>query len=108
MWLNGFYQTLEFELPDPSGTVRRFSGYRLRRIIAHASGRWSLDPGTGEYVDVEILHGWIGGGGRLVGLRWRSRDGRRFVCGLCCPKPDHDRWRRLLVRLRVPVPQQLS
>jgi len=96
------------EFPDPSGSVLRFSGYRIRRIIAHASGRWSLDVGDREYVDVELLHGWIGAGGRLVGLRWMSGERRRFVCGLCCREPTRDPWRRLLVRLRVPMPPRLS
>ena len=108
MWSNGFYQTLELELPDPSGVVLRFSGSGIRRVIAHASGRWSLDLGQDACFEVELLHGWIGGGGRLVGLRWMSREGCRFVCGLCCLDPDRDRWRRLLVRLRVPMPPRLS
>jgi len=86
----------------------RLSGFRVRRIIAHASGRWSLDLGNDECVEVELLHGWIAWGGRLVGLCWMSRERGRFVCGLCCLEPGLDRWRRLLVRLRVPMPAQLS
>lgn len=98
-----FCQTLEYVFPDPSGNIFRFSGFRLRRIVARADGRWFLVPNRGEGAIAELHAGWIAGGCRLVGLRWRTRAGDRFDCGLLCLRPAEPGWRRLLVRLRVPM-----
>jgi hypothetical protein len=72
-------------------------------MVAGADGRWFLVPTRGEGVIAELRAGWIAGGGRLVGLRWRTRAGDRFDCGLLCLRPNEAGWRRLLVRLRVPM-----
>lgn len=108
MWSNAFCQTVDFEFPDRSGAILRFSGFGLRRIIAHPSGDWSVVLKSGERVDVELVRGWAAGGMRAVGLQWEARDRRRFSCGLCCLSPSQDPWRRLLVRLRVPMSPRLS
>lgn len=108
MWSNGLSQTLELEFPDESGTVFRVFGLGIRRIVAHASGDWSLQLRSGERVRVRLRHGWIAASGRAIGLRWVSADRRRFACGICCVDPRRAGWRRLLVRLRVPMPGRLS
>jgi hypothetical protein len=108
MWSNAFYQTLEIELPDPSGTVIRLFGFGICRMIAHASGRWTLDTRGAGCIEARLQYGWIAGGGRLVGLCWMGEDGRRYACGWLSVRPELARWRRLLVRLRVPMPQRLT
>jgi len=107
MWSNAFHQTLELEFPDSSGTATRLFGFGIRRMIGHASGRWTLETRVGGYVEVRLCYGWVAAGGRLVGLCWTSEDGRRFTCGLLAFHPGRARWRRLLVRLRVPMLQRL-
>jgi len=102
MWSNAFCQTLELDFPDPEGVAHRFFGFNIRRIVAHASGAWSLQLRSGVRLDARLRHGWIAGAGHVVGLRWVTNGQRSFVCGLWCADPRRDGWRRLLVRLRVP------
>ncbi len=108
MWSNAFCQTLELEFPDGSGTFYRLFGFRIRRIVAHASGDWSLQLRSGERVRVRLEHGWIAASGRVVGLRWVGDQRSRYDCGIFCVEPRRADWRRLLVRLRVPMPGRLS
>lgn len=108
MWSNAFCRTLEIALPDPSGTIVRPFGFGICAIVAHVSGDWTLRLCGGEICDVQLRGGWIAGGGRAVGLRWISSDRRRFACGLISRDLEADDWRRLLVRLRVPMATQLS
>ncbi|MBT8442321.1 MAG: hypothetical protein KJO76_08045 [Gammaproteobacteria bacterium] len=100
---SAFCQILEFRLPDPSGNILRFSGFRLRRIVARTDGRWFLVPCRGDGAIADLQAGWVAAGGRLLGLRWKTRTGERFECGLLCLQPEEAGWRRLLVRLRVPM-----
>jgi hypothetical protein len=108
MWSNAFYQTLEIRLPDPAGSLVRPFGQRIQRILVHASGAWSLGLADGSAVDVSLRAGWIAAGGRAVALSWIADDRRRYVCMILCTRPEERRWRRLLVRLRVPMAAQLS
>jgi hypothetical protein len=108
MWSNAFCQTIDLGFPDPDGAMRRFAGARLTRIVAHASGRWLLELRSGERFAAELTHGWIAGGGRLVGLRWSARGRGPQSCCLYCAEPARDRWRRLLTRVRVPMATGLS
>jgi hypothetical protein len=108
MWSNAFHQTLEFKFPDSSGTATRLFGFGIRRMIGHASGCWTLETRSGGCVEGRLRHGWIAAGGRLVGLCWTSEDGHRYACVLLTVHPGRARWRRLLVRLRVPMLQRLT
>jgi hypothetical protein len=109
---NAFYQNLEFTFPDPAGNIYRLFGFRLRRLVARADGEWFVETDRIEGSLAELQAGWVAAGGRLVGLRWRIRDGggkgERVDCGLCCAQPELPDWRRLLVRLRVPMRAPLS
>ncbi len=117
MWSNGFYRTIELALADRAGSVVPLLGGRIATVVAHASGRWSLqltsaaasgDARGDEWLEVRLTHGWIAAGGRLVGLRWVARDGRPFACCLWCRHRGTVGWRHLLVRLRVPMAAGLS
>lgn len=108
MWSNAFHQTLEFSFPDSSGAVRCLFGFGVRRIVAQGSGRWVLDTDDEGCIEASLRHGWIAAGGRMIGLCWISDGGRRFRCGLLTFHPEQARWRRLLVRLRVPLSQRLT
>ena len=108
MWSNAFHQTLEIEFPDASGSVLRLFGFGIRRMIAHGSGRWTLDIRRRGCIEARLQYGWIAAGGRLVGLCWKGEDGRRYACGLYAIGPERARWRRLLVRLRLPMTQRLT
>lgn len=109
MWSNAFYQTVDLRLPDPSRVAFRYAGFGIRRIVAHASGEWALVLEDGEHFDVELRYAWIAAAGHLAGIDWRGREEpRRISCGLYCLDPAQDTWRRLLVRLRVPMPTRLS
>ena len=116
MWSNGFYRTIELALTDRAGLIVRLSGGRIASIMVHASGSWSLrlasDVASGDasgsaigddWLEVRLTHGWIAAGGRLVGLRWVAPDGRSFASCLWCGTPGTACWRRLLVRLQVPM-----
>ena len=105
---NAFCQNLEFVFPDPAGNIVRLFGFRLRRFVARADGQWFVESGRGEGLDAELRAGWIAGGGRLLGLRWKTRNGGWVECGLLCLRPGNPDWRRLLVRLRVPMKASLS
>lgn len=121
MWSNGFYRTIELASADRAAPVVRLFGGRVASVVAQASGSWSLRlvsrPASAaarggalgdEWLEVRLTHGWIAVGGRLIGLRWVARDGRRFSCWLWCRRPGSARWRRLLVRLRVPMAAGLA
>ncbi|MGI9342670.1 MAG: hypothetical protein ACR2QV_07450 [Gammaproteobacteria bacterium] len=108
MWSNAFCQTLELRFPDPAGAFARPFGRRIQRILVHASGAWSLGLADGRTVDASLRAGWIAAGGRAVGLSWMGDDRRRYACMILCTRPEQRPWRRLLVRLRVPMTTQLS
>ena len=113
MWSNGFYQTIDLACAERGGPVVRWFGRRVLVIRAHGSGRWSLKmAATGgcpeAWVDVRLTHGWIAAGGRLMGLRWVTADQKPWVCCLSCRNMGAVGWRRLLVRLRVPIMLSLA
>ena len=108
MWSNGFWHAIEIAIPDPDAAVRRWFGRELLALGTSPSGRWLLTLDDESPVAARLERGWIAGGGRVVGLRWITSDGRRVECGLYCARPGARRWRRLLVRLRVPLSGRLS
>ena len=116
MWSNGFLQTLEIypaarwagRLPGHSfwRVLRRgnpFSTPLITRIVAPPSGNWVLETEQGERYEARLIHGWIIGSGLSIGLAWKSCEGPRFRCWLTCWRQDPVTWRRLQVRLRMPV-----
>ena len=105
---SAFCHGLDFRFPDPGGQVYRWCGFRLTRVVARDDGSWFVVCGNGPGVPGELRGGWIAGGGRIAGLRWITRGGHRVDCGLFAPDPRARNWRRLLVRLRVPMHSPLS
>ena len=116
MWSNGFLQTLEIY---PAGrrtggcsghsicrALRRwnpFSTPLITRIVAQPSGYWVLETETGERHEVRLMGGWIIGSGLSIGFYWKSDDGRTFRSWMTSWRQDPGIWRRLQVRLRMPV-----
>ena len=108
MWSNAFYQTLDLDLSGSKSSIWRLFGFNICRVIAHPSGRWVLETRTGRLVDAHLHSGWIAGGGRFTGLSWAGSDGNRYACALFAVHPEGAQWRRLLVRLRLPIPERLA
>ncbi len=116
MWSNGFLQTLEIYPAgrSPAGgsahsycrALRRFIPFStppVARIVAQPSGNWVLETEQGDRYEVRLIYGWIMGGGLSIGLSWKSCTGQRFRSWLISWRQDPVIWRRLQVRLRMPV-----
>lgn len=116
MWSNSFLQTLEIYpvARCPGGltghsfcrVLRRcnpFATPPVTRIIAQPSGKWVLETEQGERYEAQLMHGWIIGNGLGIGLAWKSCEGQCFRAWLTCRRQDPATWRRLQVRLRMPV-----
>jgi hypothetical protein len=116
MWCNGFLEILEIYpagrwLGGLSGhsfcrVLRRFNPFStppITRIVAQQSGNWIIETEPGERLEVRLISGWIIGSGLSIGLCWKSSDGRCFRSWLTSWRQDPVAWRRLQVRLRMPV-----
>jgi hypothetical protein len=117
MWSNGFLQTLEICPASRCAGglfvntfchgVRRLNPFltpMVTRIVAQPSGYWILETESGGRYEVNLNGGWIFGSGLCVGLYWKSDDGRQsFRSWLISWRQDPAVWRRLQVRLRIPV-----
>ncbi len=90
MWSNGFLHNLEIYPVGNSrcglsaGSLWRalhrlnpFSPPPVVRIVARRSGSWAIETETGRWHEVQLISGWIIGGGLCIGLYWKSDDGQR-------------------------------
>ena len=108
--LNGFLQILDlkiFSLPRLLRLGQR-PHRRVVRVVGHASGSWMLFTFDGCCHDAHLIGGWALAKGGLLGLRWQTADGQCFYAMTSIHLQTPDVGRRLLVRLRWPLPDPVA
>ncbi len=104
---NGFLQILDlrvFELPR----LLRIGQPRRRRVIravAQSTGSWTVFTAAGGCHQARLTGGWVLSRGALIGLCWRGEDDRSFAAITSVRLQAPGIGRRLLTRLRWPLPQ---
>jgi hypothetical protein len=104
---NGFLQILDlkvFRLPRLLRVGQRPHRHVIR-VVVHATGSWILFTADGGYHDGRLVGGWVLARGRLLGLRWQTADGRHLVAFTSVRLQAPGVGRRLLARLRWPLPE---
>ena len=99
MWSNGFSRNLEivpWRLFGPAS--RPVAGARL---VSHVSGRWLVVPAGSDPLEARLVRSWVVGG--VAGLTLRPVGGGRVHALLIRAGQGPGLWRRLQVRLRLPV-----
>jgi len=95
-------KTLKLPLPLRIGQSRR---RQVERAVAGPAGGWTLMTVDGGLHDARLVGGWILSRGALIGLRWRTAEGRSLAAVTCVRVLTPDIGRRLLTRLRWPLPE---
>ena len=107
MLSNGFLHILDLRISEqPFGWLQsRIRARCISRAICYQNGGWSLFFADGELVEAHLSGHWVLSGGLLLGLSWRTSDARKAMCITSLRWQDPDTIRRLLVRLRLPLPE---
>ncbi len=105
--LNGFLQILDLKIYRLPWLLRigQLPRWRVIRAVAQHTGAWTLFTADGEQHDVLIEGCWVLGRGSLLGLRWRTATGRSLYALTSIRLQERNVGRRLLVRLRWPLPE---
>jgi len=105
--LNGFLQILDLKIPRLPGLLRvgQRPGRCVERAVARPSGSWALFTTDGGCHEARLIGGWVLAGGVLLGLRWRGKNGRYLAAVTSVRLQAPGVGRRLLVRLRWPLPE---
>jgi len=108
MLSNGFLNILDLRISDqPFNWLQpRMVERRISRAICYQSGGWCLFFADGARIDAQLSGHWVLSGGLLIGLSWRTADASKAMCLTSLRWQDPNTIRRLLVRLRLPVPQR--
>ena len=81
--------------------VIRQARHRVLRVQMLAGGGWQLTCASGARIAAQLRGAWLGG--RVAGLEWRGSDGLTYRCLLTSADCGTVNWRRLRVRLRLPI-----
>jgi len=98
-------QTLELPLPLRIGQLRC---RQVERAVAGPAGGWTLITADGGLHDARLCGGWILSRGFLIGLRWRTAGGLSVWAVTSVRVLTPDIGRRLLTRLRWPLPEPVA
>lgn len=83
---------------------RRYAGRQVIRVIAVPTGLWNLFTYDGQRHEARLIGGWVLARGALLGLRWQAEDGQYLDAVTSVRMQSPDVGRRLLARLRWPLP----
>lgn len=73
----------------------------LRRAVLSPEGRWQLTFGGQSPVQAELIRSWGATLGPVIGLEWRTEQGRVERLWLLRHSTPEPVWRRLRVRLHL-------
>lgn len=104
--LNGFLQILDLRIPRLPWLLRagQGPGRRVARAVVRPTGSWALFTADGRCHEASLVGGWVLARGVLLGLRWRAVDGRHLTAVTSIRLQAPGVGRRLLARLRWPLP----
>jgi hypothetical protein len=110
MSLNGFLQILDLKIFRVPRLLRigQRPHRRVVRVLGHTTGAWVLFTFDGACHDAHLIGGWALARGRLLGLRWQTADGQCLYVITSAYIQTPDVGRRLLVRLRWPLPDPVA
>jgi hypothetical protein len=104
---NGFLQILDLNIFRLPWLLRMGQNPSLGivRAVAQPSGSWVLFTADGAHHDARLIGGWVLAKGTLLGLCWQARGIGRLAAYTSVRLQAPDVGRRLLARLRWPLPE---
>ncbi len=110
MSLNGFLQILDLKIYRLPWLFRigQLPRRRVIRVVAQSTGAWVLFTSDGKQHDALLRGRWVLARGGLLGLRWRTTGGGSLFAVTSIRLQECNAGRRLLVRLRWPLPESAT
>jgi len=104
---NGFLQILDLKIISLPWQNRAgpFACRRVIRMVARPTGLWTLFTADGQRHDARLIGGWVLARGVLIGFRWQTEDSMHLNAITSVRLLTPDIGRRLLTRLRWPLPE---